>query len=336
MRAEQFHACKIFGSVAFWLLSAAPAAAADIIELQMPIDCEIGRNCVIQNYVDHSLSSDARDYQCGGLTYRGHDGTDFRLPTLAAQRAGVSVRAAAHGQVLRMRDGIPDQLISAADRSSVADRECGNGVVISHGDGWETQYCHLMKDSVAVKRGDLVSAGQPLGRVGLSGLTEFPHLHLTVRHRGEIIDPFAFGAAKNSCGSGTLLWSAPLGNSLIYRERTVLNVDFSSAPVTMGQIESGETGRDQEWVNAEALVAFVRSVGLKVGDVQQIAIRAPDGQIFAAHMEAALDRNKAQSMMFVGKKRPPSGWTRGSYQASYRVTHDGRLVLEKVFELSVE
>jgi len=125
---------------------------------------------MIHQYVDHSRASNASDYQCGGLTNSGHNGTDFRLPTLAAQRAGVNVRAAAQGQVLRTRDGMPDQMMSAANAPSIADRECGNGVIISHGNGWETQYCHLMQDSVGVKRGDWVSAGQPLARVGLSGL----------------------------------------------------------------------------------------------------------------------------------------------------------------------
>src|SRR5215472_32601 len=185
MKPNQSHVQKLFGAGASWLFSAASAAAADAIELGMPIDCEIGRNCVIQNYVDHHVSSDARDYQCGGLTYSGHNGTDFRLPTLAAQRAGVNVRAAAQGQVLRTRDSMLDRSISASDVPSVTDRECGNGVLLSHGDGWETQYCHLMKDSIGVKQGDWVSTGQPLARVGLSGLTEFPHLHLTVRHRGQ-------------------------------------------------------------------------------------------------------------------------------------------------------
>ena len=160
----------IFGAAPAWLCSVASAATADVIELEMPLDCEVGRNCMIQQYVDHSRSSNASDYQCGGLTNSGHNGTDFRLPTLAAQRAGVNVLAAARGQVLRARDGMPDQMMSAANAPSIVDRECGNGVIISHGNGWETQYCHLMQDSVGVKRGDWVSAGQPLARVGLSGL----------------------------------------------------------------------------------------------------------------------------------------------------------------------
>jgi len=332
---ELMHVVGIFVA-ASCLFSAAPIAMAGTIELQMPVDCEIGRNCVIQNYVDHGLSPDGTDYKCGSLTYKGHDGTDFRVPTLAAQHTGVNVRAAAQGQVVRTRDGMPDQTMSATGAPLVAEHECGNGLIISHKDGWETQYCHLMRDSVSVKPGDQVSAGQLLGRVGLSGLTEFPHLHLTVRLHGEAVDPFAFRAPKNSCGSGMSLWSAPARNSMVYQERTVLNAGFSSGPVTMGQIESGDVGSRRLGGNAEGMVAFVRAIGLKAGDVQQIAIHAPDGEVIISRADPALDRNKAQYMLFVGKKRPLSGWALGKYQATYSVMQDGRLVLEKGFELSVE
>ena len=53
----------------------------------------------------------------------------------------------------------------------------------------------MANGSLQVKPGDLVRAGQPLGHVGLSGLTEYPHLHFTIRHQGKIADPFAYGAA---------------------------------------------------------------------------------------------------------------------------------------------
>ncbi len=59
------------------------------------------------------------------------------------------------------------------------DRECGNGVVIAHAGGWETQYCHMAQGGLAVKPDQPVTTGQTLA-VGLSGLTEYPHLHFTV------------------------------------------------------------------------------------------------------------------------------------------------------------
>jgi len=65
------------------------------LELELPIACEIGQTCFIQNYVDHDPSRGARDYMCRHQTYDKHDGTDFRLPGVAWERTGVAVRAAA-------------------------------------------------------------------------------------------------------------------------------------------------------------------------------------------------------------------------------------------------
>ena len=69
-------------------------------------------------------------------------------------------------------------------------RECGNGVVLRHKGGWETQYCHLKQGSVLVKSGQEVWAGQELGFVGQSGKAAFPHVHLSVRKDGKVVDPF--------------------------------------------------------------------------------------------------------------------------------------------------
>jgi hypothetical protein len=308
--------------------------AGHAIELGLPIDCDVGRNCVIQQYVDHDSSSKARDYQCGTLTYDRHNGTDFRLPNLAARRAGVNVLAAADGQVLRTRDGMPDISVSSAEASSVADRECGNGVVISHDEGWETQYCHLAQ-GVLVRPGDRVTAGRPIGRVGLSGKTQFPHLHFTVRHQGQIVDPFAFGIAEGTCGGGTSLWTVSAQKLLTYQARTVLNTGFADGPVTMEQVEAGEVERTPPGSRAAALVAFVRAIGLKAGDVQRLSLVGPDRQILADRTEKPLDRDKAQVLLFAGKKRPPTGWPPGRYQATYSVSRNGQIELERLFVLSL-
>ena len=320
----------MFGAV----LAAPLAARAQTIELKLPIDCEVGRSCFIQNYVDHDASPNARDYQCGTLTYNDHDGTDFRLTSLLAQRAGVNVLAVADGQVLRMRDGVVDVLQKPSETPPADDRACGNGIVISHADGWETQYCHLARGSVTVKPGDRVAGGQSIARVGLSGRTQFPHLHLTVRHRGRVVDPFAFGAPEGSCGEGVSLWSASQRTALAYRERVVLNGGFAAGRVTSEQIEAGEVGPSAPPADAPALTAFVRAVGLRTGDVQRLSVIGPDGHLFAQHTDRPLDRSKAQSVLFVGKNRPGTGWPRGSYQAHYSVTNAGKVVLEQSFVLS--
>jgi hypothetical protein len=326
----RWHRAGMFGV----LLVAPLAARAQTIELQLPIDCEVGRSCFIQNYVDHDASPNAHDYRCGTLTYNGHDGTDFRLTSLVAQRAGVDVLAVADGQVLRMRDGVVDVLQKPSETPPADERACGNGIVISHADGWETQYCHLARGSVTVKPGDRVASGQSIARVGLSGRTQFPHLHLTVRHRGRVIDPFAFGAREGSCGEGVSLWTASQRTALAYRERVVLNTGFAAGRVTSEQIDAGEVGRSAPPADASALTAFVRAVGLRTGDVQRLSVIGPDGQLFAEHTERPLDRSKAQYVLYTGKNRPGTGWLPGSYQATYSVTNAGRVVLEQSFVLS--
>ena len=81
---------------------------------------------------DIDPSPSAKDYKCGTLTYDKHNGTDFRLPSLEAQKAGVEVLASASGRVLRTRDGAPDGAFRKSAREAVRDVECGNGLVIEH------------------------------------------------------------------------------------------------------------------------------------------------------------------------------------------------------------
>ena len=310
-------------------------AAAEPPQLDLPIACEIGRSCVVQNYVDRDPSPQAKDFACGTLTYDGHSGTDFRVATLEAQRAGVDVLAAADGVVSRARDGVPDVSIRDPGAASVKGTECGNGLLVEHGDGWDTQYCHMAMGSLVVKPGDRVVAGQKLGRVGLSGNTEYPHLHLTVRHRGQVVDPFAYGAAEASCGGGASLWRASVRQALAYTPGAVLNAGFATGRVTAEAIETGEAARLSPGPDAPAVVAWVRAIGLKTGDVQRIVIEGPAKRSLVEHTAKPLDRPKAQVVLFAGKPRPREGWERGTYRAVYTVLREGQVALERAFEVTL-
>jgi Peptidase family M23 len=334
----QYLMSRVTSSGAFVIVAAlgfSSGAIAQNIQLGMPIACEPGRTCYIQNYTDADPSASARDYKCGTLTYDGHNGTDFRLPSLASQKAGVEVLASASGRVLRTRDGAPDGAFGKSAPEAVRDVECGNGVVIEHGEYWETQYCHMASGSLLVKPGEQVKIGQPLGRVGLSGLTEYPHLHFAVRHRGATVDPFAYGAASGSCSGGELLWHPALHAQLAYQERTVLNAGFANGPVTMELVEDGSAGQELPSAGAPAMVAFVRAIGLKTGDAQRLIIKDPAGKTIAENRAAQLQSNKAQYMLFTGRKRPANGWDRGTYKATYIVEQEGRVVLTKELEFTL-
>jgi murein DD-endopeptidase MepM/ murein hydrolase activator NlpD len=317
----------MFALLAF---SALPALALDIVTLDLPAACTVGKTCYIQQYFDHDPGPGAADYTCGIMSSDGHDGVDFRLPTEAAMRQGVAVMAAAPGVVKSVRDGMPDIAVRLAGSASVKGRECGNGVVITHDGGWETQYCHLMRGSVRVMSGDPVESGTVLGRIGESGDAAFPHLHFSVRHDGVKIDPFGTAAA---CGKGVSLWSTAAQAALVYRAPQIINAGFAGAPVTMEEIEAGPVAPPDG--QSTALVVYVRSVALKAGDVQQLTVRAPNGAILISQKAAPLDTDKAQWMVFDGKNRPPDGFSPGRYTARYRVIRARKAVLSESFFLDL-
>lgn len=303
-----------------------PAATGGLV---LPIACVVGQSCQVQNYVDLDASTGATDYLCGTRTYDAHSGVDFRLTDMRAQQAGVAVLAAADGVVARVRDGVPDVSVTVRGLDAVSEQECGNGVVIDHGEGLSTQSCHMANGSIRVRPGEAVIAGQPIGDVGLSGQSEYPHLHFTVRRGQTVVDPFAPAAAPGTCVAGTSLWGAEAASALAYRERVVLNTGFTDAAVTMEAIETGTLPAPT--ATAGALVAYVRALGLKAGDVERLRVSGPDGEVLVDSTGEVVPRPQAQRMIFGGKRNRGRGWSSGLYTATYSIEAEGRTVLEHRF-----
>ena len=288
----------------------APLAA---LELGAPVDCSAVGGCYIQSLPDRDPGPGAVDHRCGSLTYDGHNGTDFRVRTLADLAAGVPVLAAAPGVVRAIRDGEPDTGAQGAREG----RECGNGVVIRHEDGWETQYCHLAKGSVAVAAGDRVPRGHPLGQMGLSGKTEFPHLHIVVRKDGEVIDPFDAERLSDTCGPAqTTLWSDPAP----YRPGGIVDTGFSDERPDLATIRAGAMA--QAAADPDILFLWVRFYGVREGDELSVGIFDAAGQK-RAWLDRVMDRNRAEQFYFVGVRRPEQGWPPGIWTGGGILKRDG-------------
>lgn len=313
------------------------------LTLDKPIDCMLGQNCYIQNYVDLDKTGAHTDYMCGPLSYDGHKGTDFRLLNLVQMREGVNVLAAADGTVVNSRDEMEDASFRDIPKASIENRECGNGVLLKHKGGYQTQYCHMMKGSIAVKAGDDVRRGDVLGKVGLSGMTEFPHLHLEVRDRdGATIDPFSGIAANAVCGTSDEkknIWNVNVRPEMAYIPTGILGTGFSSQIPSADAARDGKFNEKQLQPDAPSMIFWADLFGLRDGDVLDLRLIGPDN-VVVVHYNDVIKGNKAQFFQFIGRHRREPLWLHGTYKARVSVIRslDGKAqpVLEYDTRLEME
>ncbi|WP_090062037.1 M23 family metallopeptidase [Celeribacter neptunius] len=304
---------RTFFSLAL-LTIATPALAKDPI-LSPPIDCTLGETCYIQNYVDADPGPGAADFTCGTLSYDGHKGTDFALPAVIDMWQGVDVLPAAPGTVIATRDGMEDVPQGTEGAPDITGRECGNGVVIDHGDNWTTQYCHMMNGTIAVEKGQKVSKTTVLGQVGLSGMTQFPHVHLAVRHDGKVVDPFNPGGLI-SCGIEAIMGGTLWDRDMVYHAGGLLSVGIDTQVPDYQSVKAGTAGAKRLTTESPALVVFGFAYGALSGDILRMSIFGPEGEVIGR--DVTIDKEQAQLYRAIGRKNPGS-WPAGGYSATVQL-----------------
>ena len=299
------------------LLCAAVSANAAPPTLSWPVDCDPGVNCWVRKYVDLDPSKARRDFAGGRVTGDGHKGTDISLRHEGDIDRMVAVTAAAAGRVVGTRDRMPDQNILDHPDVSIKGKECGNGVRLDHGDGWTTQYCHLKRGSIAVKVKQMVAAGQKLGAIGLSGSTEFPHVHMTVAKNGVPVDPYNGASAKAvaSQAPGSMantLWDAATVKRLSYDVPVVIDLGLTGHVPNLKEARRGLlTGADVD-ANAAVIVGWLRAFGIVPGDKLRLKIRHQDQTL--NDKTVIFKRSRLRYFLFVGSRRPAGGWPTGAYE----------------------
>src|SRR5690606_13411712 len=86
---------------------------------------------------------------------------------------GASVVSPCAGEVVAMRDGLPDLVPPQTDPQNAA----GNHVILACGD-FHVELAHLAPGSIAVTEGARIATGDLIGSVGNTGNTTEPHLHI--------------------------------------------------------------------------------------------------------------------------------------------------------------
>lgn len=314
---------RLFKALITLVFLATPAAAQETPVFALPVACTPGTDCWVMNYPDVGPDKDgkATDPSCAARTYEDHKGTDIAIADEAAMKKGIDVLAAKDGTVTRIRDGEADRWPTQEDleKTKADRRECGNAVLIDHGNGWQTMYCHMKKGSIAVKPNQKIKAGDKIGQVGLSGFTEFPHLHFGVIHKDKVFDPFTGKDLTEPCGAAkSPLWSEDA--KLSYEPLAFFHLGFDTKPPVLKDLDKHSVERTALRKDAPALVFYATLLGVREGDSADISITAPDGTVFA-QKNTVQDKTRARQMYYIGRKiRETAPLQTGTYVGKITVT----------------
>lgn len=314
-------------------------ASAELL-FGLPLVCPPGAVCPIQQFVDLDPGPGARDPWCGTRTYDGHKGTDFRVLSMRDVDRGVEVIAMADGVVKAGRDGMADRLVSTdQDRQAISSRECGNGLVLDHGGGFETQYCHMRQGSLRLATGAKVRKGEVLGLVGASGLTAFPHVHVSLRRDGKEIDPFTGLSAGDAC---TTPDASAAGGAGLLDANAIAALGRPDLPTVLSAGFADGVVNDRQFVNegipvlpgrhSPALVGYIWAINLAEGDRFMLRIEK-DGRLFSEQLTEPLDRSKAVYVAFAGKKGAPQA---GLYRLEAAILRQGDKIAIESRDMTVD
>jgi murein DD-endopeptidase MepM/ murein hydrolase activator NlpD len=304
-----------------------PARAGPRGSLRLPVSCILGTECFVQQMPDIDPSAGVLDPFCGQATYQGHDGWDIRLRSLRDIAQDVAVLAVAGGRVTRTRDGIDDQIYDdAEDKTRVADKECGNGVLIEHENGLNSQYCHLRNGSLLVKPGAQVQKGQRIGAIGSSGLAQFPHVHLSIRLDGKLVEPLTgrpLGNANLACGDFSVgLFEQSAVRALGRPSAAIVEYGLADAvPNLPDLVRNGAPPPAKNGVNPT--VAWLWAINVEEGYRLRIKLVGSDETTLIDHTTNALAKRKANYLAYVGWK---SAISSGKYRLSVEILNGDKSI----------
>jgi len=154
---------------------------------------------------------------------------------------------------------------------------------------------------------------------------------MTVRHNGTTVDPFDPDSMA-VCGGARAdtLWADPI----LYRAGGILGIGFATDVPEFEAIKSGLTSPDRLQQQAPALVVWAHLFGTRAGDVLDLSITGPGGEV--SRQSVALDKTQARMFRASGKRIPTGGWAPGAYTGEAVLLRSGTELERRSITLRIE
>jgi murein DD-endopeptidase MepM/ murein hydrolase activator NlpD len=163
----------------------------------------------------------------------------------------------------------------------------------------------------------------------MSGNSEFPHLHFSVRLHGKPVDPFIGATVPAACDATKIrpgLWTTDAARALAYTP---------TAPITLGLASRVPPRAVADRAIPPAvegatlpLLIWVDLIGAQDGDVQIFEIQGPDGALLHSQT-LPVSKGGLSWFAYSGKRAPAAGWPKGRYVGSYILKRDGATIVQQ-------
>lgn len=282
-------------------------------KITQPVQCILGEDCYIRQYVNVGQNGELVDYKGGFLTSMNQTGTDFALQTYEQMTKGVAVLAPASGTVTAIKSNMYDYYEGAKSIPQKAKivgtkNYCGNYITIDHGEGWKSQLCHLRQHSILVAPGQTVNKSQMIGLVGCSGKTNAPYILFQLFHNEKAVDPF-----QNE------LWEPPIP----YQTTGVIDKGIISTISNLKTVQKVASNQKSLTPLDPYMIAWIRLYGVQAGDVQRFIFIQPDGLIYSKPIMDTIQKNYKEWFSYGGYPvdKSFSNSLLGKWTVLYEIAH---------------
>ena len=302
-------------------------------KLGFPLDCQLNKDCFVTIYPSHA--GEAKDFTCGRLSAAGVKGTAFSLRNnKQILDPGVSVLAVAKGKVINVDDGFADDYEFSG--KEVALDGCGNSLTIKHDDDFTSSYCHLLKDSIKVKVGQRVEKATVIAKLGASGVTNQPQLHLGLKYKSIAIDPFTATDLSTPCSSAGKNYKKSMWDKLIsYKSTGLRSLGVAPLEPSLKDIWSNKFATNSIAADADALIFWVHLFGQKIGNVEEVKIIQPDGSLFLSR-NTLIEKNYRDALQFAGRYKSENDFQKGLWKVHYKVLYEDEVLVDADYDFVVK